>query len=72
MTIDLLDYLEYVPTVPSGLRWTKQYGRITPGTTAGTLHKSKQYYVIQIGGVKHKCTDIISALLDDALSPQVT
>ena len=64
MTIDLLDYLEYVPTIPSGLRWTKQYGRIAPGTAAGTLHKSKQYYVIQIGGIKHKCSDIIKALTE--------
>jgi len=68
MMINLIDYLEYVPTIPSGLRWIKQYGRIAPGTTAGTLHKSKQYYVIQIAGVRHKCSDIISALTEDTLN----
>lgn len=56
------DYLVTDSSVPSGLRWVRQNGRIAPGATAGTLHKNKRYYVIQFLGTKYKCTDVIEQM----------
>ena len=52
------DYLVTDSSVPSGLRWVRQNGCIAPGSSAGTLHKNKKYYVIQFFGTKYKCTDV--------------
>jgi hypothetical protein len=59
---DFTDYLVTDSSVPSGLRWKRQNGRIAPGSTAGTLHKNKRYYVIQFLGTKYKCTDVIEQM----------
>lgn len=59
---DFTDYLITDSSVPSGLRWKRQNGRIAPGSTAGTLHKNKRYYVIQFLGTKYKCTDVIEQM----------
>ena len=56
------DYLTTDSSVPSGLRWVRQNGRIAPGAPAGTLHKNKRYYVIQFLGTKYKCTDVIEQM----------
>lgn len=58
------DYLVADSSAPSGLRWIKQNGRIAPGTTAGTLHKNKKYYVIQFLGTRYKCTDVLEQMND--------
>ena len=59
---DFTDYLVTDSSVPSGLRWKRQNGRIAPGAPAGTLHKNKRYYVIQFLGTKYKCTDVIEQM----------
>lgn len=59
---EFTDYLVTDSSVPSGLRWKRQNGRIAPGSTAGTLHKNKRYYVIQFLGTKYKCTDVIEQI----------
>ena len=56
------DYLVKDSSLPSGLRWVRQNGRIAPGAPAGTLHKNKRYYVIQFLGTKYKCTDVIEQI----------
>lgn len=59
---EFTDYLVTDSSVPSGLRWKRQNGRIAPGSHAGTLHKNKRYYVIQFLGTKYKCTDVIEQM----------
>lgn len=69
MTPDFSEYFALDSTLYSGLRWLKRNGRMSPGEPAGTIYKTKKYYVVQLLGKKYNCNDIIDALIKQKIRP---
>ncbi len=68
MTPDFSEYFSLDSTLYSGLRWLKKNGRMSPGEPAGTIYKTKKYYVVQLLGKKYNCNDIIDELVKQKLN----
>ena len=41
---------------------------MSPGEPAGTIYKTKKYYVVQLLGKKYNCNDIIDELVKQKLN----